>query len=187
MAGPAASEYVTRKAEAHKALLAGLVARQDELLQSIRALAGEAGPSSEREETALRAHIKHLDHILTGLKSKKLSSTTQGRQVMEAKGIKLCVQKLEGADPKSLRGVSDKVKAELGSGAVFLATAHAGKLSFVLAATPDLAGKGFDAGSLAKKFAAAHGGSAGGRADFAQGGLPEADWDGLVKSLSGLL
>jgi alanyl-tRNA synthetase len=187
VAGPAASEWVTRKAEAHKQLLAGLVAKQDELLRSIRALDGEAGPSSEREETALRAHIKHLDNMLTGLKARKLSDTTAGRQVLEAKGIKLCVQKLEGADPKSLRGVSDKVKAELGSGAVFLAAAHAGKLSFVLAATPDLTDKGFDAGALAKKFAAAHGGSAGGRADFAQGGLPEADWDQLVASLSGLL
>ena len=130
---------------------------------------------------------KHLENVLTGLKAKKLSGATEGRQVFEAKGIKLCVQKLEGADPKSLRGISDKLKSELGSGAVFLAAPHAGKISFVLAATPDLAGKGFDAGSLAKKFAAAHGGSAGGRADFAQGGLPEADWDKLVASLSGLL
>jgi len=106
---------------------------------------------------------------------------------VEVKGVKLCAQRLEGADPKSLRGISDKIKAELGSGAVFLAAPHAGKLSFVLAATEDLAGRGFDAGSVAKKFSAAHGGSAGGRAGFAQGGLPDADWDRLVESLSSLL
>ncbi|MBI5241780.1 MAG: alanine--tRNA ligase [Elusimicrobia bacterium] len=187
VAGPAASEYVTRKAEAHKAAMAALVAKQDALLKDIRALGGEAGPCPEREESSLRSHLKNLENSLTGLKAKKLSGSTAGRKVLETKGIKLCVQKLEGADPKSLRGVSDKVKSELGSGAVFLAAAHAGKLSFVLAATPDLAGKGFDAGSLAKKFAAAHGGSAGGRADFAQGGVPDSDWDQLVASLSGLL
>jgi len=187
VAGPAASEWVVKKAEAHKALLAGLVARQDGLLQELRDLGGEAAPCAMREEASLRGHLKHLENMLTGLKAKRLSGSTEGRQVLEAKGIKLCVQKLEGADPKSLRGISDKLKSELGSGAVFLGTPHAGKISFVLTATPDLAGKGFDAGSLAKKFAAAHGGSAGGRADFAQGGLPEADWDKLVASLSGLL
>jgi alanyl-tRNA synthetase len=186
VAGPAASEWVVKKAEAHKALLAGLVAKQDGLLKELRALGAQAEPCAMREEAALRAHLKHLEHLLTGAKAKKLSGTTEGRKVLEAKGIKLCVQQLPGADPKSLRGISDQLKSELGSGAVFLAAPHAGKISFVLAATPDLAGKGFDAGSLAKRFAAAHGGSAGGRADFAQGGLPEADWDGLVKSLAGL-
>jgi alanyl-tRNA synthetase len=187
VAGPAASEWVVKKSEAHKALLAQLVAKQDGLLKEIAALGGQAAPGAVREEASLRAHLKSLENILTGLRAKKLSGTTAGRKVLEAKGIKLCVQKLDGADPKSLRGISDKLKSELGSGAVFLAAPHAGKISFILAATPDLAGKGFDAGSLAKRFAAAHGGSAGGRADFAQGGLPEADWDQLVASLSGLL
>ncbi len=187
VAGPAASEWVVKKAEAHKAAMAQLVAKQDALLKDIRSLDGQAAPCAMREEASLRTHLKSLENALIGLKAKRLAGTTEGRQVLEAKGIKLCVQKLDGADPKSLRGISDKLKSELGSGAVFLAAPHAGKISFVLAATPDLAGKGFDAGSLAKKFAAAHGGSAGGRADFAQGGLPEADWDQLVASLSGLL
>jgi alanyl-tRNA synthetase len=187
VAGPAASEWVVKKAEAHKAALAQLVAKQDGLLKEIGSLGGKAAPCEVREEASLRTHLKSLENTLTGLKSKKLSGTTAGRKVLEAKGIKLCVQKLDGADPKSLRGISDKLKSELGSGAVFLAAPHAGKISFVLAATADLAGKGFDSGALAKKFAAAHGGSAGGRADFAQGGLPEADWDQLVESLAGLL
>jgi alanyl-tRNA synthetase len=187
VAGPAASEWVVKKAEAHKALLAALVARQDALIQEARALDGSAAPCAMREEAALRAHLKNLENSLTGLKAKKLSGMTAGRRVLDIKGIKLCVQKLEGADPKSLRGISDKLKSELGSGAVFLAAPRAGKISFVLAATADLAGKGFDAGALAKKFTAAHGGSAGGRADFAQGGLPDSDWDELVASLSSLL
>ena len=57
----------------------------------------------------------------------------------------------------------------------------------MLAAIADLAGRGFDAGALAKKFAAVRGGSAGGRPDFAQGGLPDGDWEQVVAGLCGLL
>jgi alanyl-tRNA synthetase len=101
--------------------------------------------------------------------------------------VKVCFQRLDGADPKSLRGLSDKIKTEVGSGLVFLAAPGGGKLSFVLAATADLAAKGVDAAKIAKAFAAANGGSAGGRADFAQGGAADADWDKTVESLTALI
>jgi alanyl-tRNA synthetase len=50
-----------------------------------------------------------------------------------------------------------------------------------------LAAKGVDAARIAKAFAAANGGSAGGRADFAQGGAADADWDKTVSSLTALI
>jgi alanyl-tRNA synthetase len=185
IAGAVVAEHIAQRAAAHKAELVRLAARQDELLTQVRGLGGKAEPAAH-EETVLRAKIKELENVLDGLRSKKLAASCAGRQVVEIKGLKLCAQRLEGADPKSLRGISDKIKSELGSGAVFLAAPHAGKLSFVLTATPDLAGK-FDAGALAKKFSAACGGSAGGRADFAQGGLPDSDWAKLVADLSALI
>jgi len=187
LAGGAVSEWLAQKAEARKKDLAQLRDRQDALLKKIRGLGGRAEPCPQPAPSALRAHLKNLENSLSGLKAGRLSAATAGRKVVEVKGLRLCVQRLEGADPKSLRGLCDKVKAELGSGAVFLAAPRAGKLSFVLAATADLAGQGFDAGAVAKKFSAAHGGSAGGRADFAQGGLPDGDWDKLIASLLSLL
>ncbi|MDD5656141.1 MAG: alanine--tRNA ligase [Elusimicrobia bacterium] len=186
VAGPALTAYLERRDEARKRLLARLVERQDALLGEIRGLGGKAEPAPEREESSLRANVKRLENDLRGLKSRSLSGATRGRRVLEVKGLKLMVQRLEGADPKSLRGLSDKLKAELGSGAVFLAAPREGKLSFVLTATPDLAGR-LDAGASARKFAAARGGSAGGRADFAQGGIPDADWEALVAGLTGSL
>lgn len=132
--------------------------------------------------------LKALENKLGQLKASKLAAQAQaGSKTVEIKGVKLVLQRLEGADPKSLRGLSDKIKAEVGSGLVFLAAPGEGKLSFVLAATPDMAGKGVDAARIAKAFAAAHGGSAGGRADFAQGGAADGDWDKAVESLTALI
>ena len=81
---------------------------------------------------------------------------------MDAGGLKVFAASPH-ADPKILRELSDKAKAELKSGFVFLASGTGEKLSFVLAATQDLASRGMDAARSAKAFAQARGGSAGGR------------------------
>ncbi|MBI5247662.1 MAG: alanine--tRNA ligase [Elusimicrobia bacterium] len=128
---------------------------------------------------------KALENKLGQLKSAKLAAQADaGKQTVEIGGVKLVLQRLDGADPTSLRGLSDKIKGEVGSGLVFLATPGNGKLSFVLAATADLAGKGVDAAKIAKSFAAQNEGSAGGRADFAQGGAADKSWDDVVASLT---
>ncbi|OGR46100.1 MAG: alanine--tRNA ligase [Elusimicrobia bacterium GWC2_65_9] len=151
--------------------------RQRELTAAIEALGGKAPVRIEG--------LNALENQLDALKANKLAAQAEaGKQILEVKGVKVCVQRLDGADPKSLRGLSDKIKAELGSGLVFLATPGGGKLSFVLAATADLAAKGVDAAKIAKAFCAANGGSAGGRADFAQGGAADQDWDAAVASLT---
>jgi alanyl-tRNA synthetase len=188
IAGKAVEEYAALQHAAKAKALADLEARQIELIESIEALGGKAKPASSRGEAELKAHLKRLESQLGALKSNKLAAQAEaGKKIVEIKGVKVCFQRLEGADPKSLRGLSDKIKAEVGSGLVFLAAPGAGKLSFVLAATADLAAKGVDAAKIAKAFAAANGGSAGGRADFAQGGAADADWDKTVESLTALI
>ena len=185
LAGKAVEEFAAARAAAKLSALAELEERQIELVESIEALGGKAKPAASREESALKAHLKQLENQLGVLKASKLAARAEaGKKILEINGFKLCVQRLDGADPKSLRGLSDKLKAEIGSGLVFLAAPGADKLSFVLAATADLAAKGVDAAKIAKAFAAANGGSAGGRADFAQGGALDADWDKTVASLA---
>jgi len=154
-------------------------ARRRELVAQIEALGGKPGSPD---------NVKQLEGQLAALKASRLAAQAEtGRKILEVKGVKFCAQRLDGADPKSLRGLSDKIKAEVGSGLVFLAAPGGGKLSFVLAATPDLAARGVDAARIAKAFASAHGGSAGGRADFAQGGAADDDWDKTVASLAALI
>ncbi|MDD5303669.1 MAG: alanine--tRNA ligase [Elusimicrobia bacterium] len=179
IAGKAVEEYAASQRNAQLKAESELQAKAEALAASIRALGGKAEASEG---------LKALENKLGQLKANKLAAQAEaGKIIVEVKGVKLCVQRLDGADPKSLRGLSDKLKAEVGSGLVFLAAPGEGKLSFVLAATPDMAAKGVDASKIAKAFAAAHGGSAGGRADFAQGGAADGDWDKTVESLTALI
>jgi alanyl-tRNA synthetase len=180
LAGKAVEEFAAAQHAAKGKALAEQKLRQEELVSQIEALGGHVAYKIE--------NVKQLENQLAGLKADKLAAQAEaGKKIVDVNGVKLCVQRLDGADPKSLRGLSDKIKAEVGSGLVFLAAPGAGKLSFVLAATADLAAKGVDAAKIAKAFAAANGGSAGGRADFAQGGAADADWDKTVSSLTALI
>jgi alanyl-tRNA synthetase len=180
LAGKAVEEHAALQHAAKAKAAAAQTAHQAELVAAIEALGGKVAPGND--------NLKQLENQLGALKANKLAAQAEaGKKIIEVKGVKLCVQRLDGADPKSLRGLSDKIKTEVGSGLVFLAAPGAGKLSFVLAATSDLAAKGVDAAKIAKAFAAANGGSAGGRADFAQGGAADADWDKTVESLTALI
>jgi alanyl-tRNA synthetase len=179
IAGKAVEEHAAAQHAAKSMAQAEQKLRQEELVAQIEALGGRVSKIES---------VKQLESQLGALKANKLAAQAEaGKTMLDVKGVKLCVQRLDGADPKSLRGLSDRIKAEVGSGLVFLAAPGAGKLSFVLAATPDLAAKGVDAAKIAKAFAAANGGSAGGRADFAQGGAADSDWDKTVESLAALI
>ncbi len=189
LAGKAVADYDRLKEQERGEALAQLREREGELLEQVLSFGGKAEPlPASADEQALRVREKELRELLGRLRIKKLGERAEAaKKVLELGGIKVLTQRLEGADPKSLRSLSDKAKSELGSGLVFLAAPGAGKLSFVLAATPDLASKGVDAAKIAKSFASASGGSAGGRADFAQGGCADSDWEGVLETLAGCL
>ena len=188
IAGKRLAEYEAERRQAQKTALGQLQAKHQELVAAIEGLGGKAADAPPHDEAGLKARIKALENIIGGLKSKQLAAQSEsGRKILDIKGLKFCAQRLEGADPKNLRSLSDKIKSELGSGLVFLGAPQNGKLSFVLAATPDLASKGIDAAKIAKAFASAAGGSAGGRADFAQGGVQDSAWDALIENLAGFV
>jgi alanyl-tRNA synthetase len=179
LAGKAVEEHAAERLAAEKKAAAEAAAKLKDLAAQIAALGGKVSPQDG---------LKQLESRLGELKAQRLAAQAEsGKTIVEVNGVKVCLQRLDGADPKSLRGLSDKLKSELGSGLVFLAAPGAERLSFVLAATPDLAAKGVDAAKIAKAFAASRGGSAGGRADFAQGGAADGDWDQLVESLKPLI
>jgi len=53
--------------------------------------------------------------------------------------------------------------------------------------TQDLVGKGLSAAEIARDVAAIQKGRAGGKADFAQGGGPDADWEDIVNRVKELV
>ncbi|MBI5629972.1 MAG: alanine--tRNA ligase [Elusimicrobia bacterium] len=190
LAGIAVEDYERAKAREEEESVSQLLKRERELLEEISALGGKADELApdERAEPALRSREKELKELVARLKAKKLSAAAlSGHQITQVKDTRLLSQRFDGADPKSLRSLSDKLKGEIGSGLVFIAAPGNGKLSFVLAATADLPPKGYDAAKIAKAFAAARGGSAGGRADFAQGGMADLDWEKTVSALAALI
>jgi alanyl-tRNA synthetase len=187
LAGKAVNDYESLKNHEEQQSVFQLLSRQKDLLGEISTLGGHAeeSPPSARSLSELHIKEKELKELITRLKFRKLASALEAEsKTIDIAGLRLKAQRLDGADPKSLRELSDKAKKALGSGLVFLAAPNEGRLSFVLAATPDLLAKGLNTAKIAKAFASRLSGSAGGRADFAQGGIADSDWDHVLAELS---
>jgi alanyl-tRNA synthetase len=90
-------------------------------------------------------------------------------------GVALIAKILDGVGGKELRGVAEAFKQQLTDGGVVaLVGISDGKAAVTVAVTADLTGR-FSAADLAKAAVLAMGGQgAGGKADFAQGGAPDA-------------
>jgi len=89
-------------------------------------------------------------------------------------GVALIARVLDGVGGKELRGVAEEFKKQLASGIVALVGTSDGKAAVTVAVTADLIAR-FSAADLAKAAVLAMGGQgAGGKADFAQGGAPDA-------------
>jgi alanyl-tRNA synthetase len=92
----------------------------------------------------------------------------------EINGVKLIARVLDGVDGKGLRGVAEDFRKQVGSGVVALIGVTDGKAAVTVAATSDVTDR-VNAADLARAAVIAMGGQgAGGKADFAQGGAPDA-------------
>ena len=90
-------------------------------------------------------------------------------------GVTLLAQTVEGADPKSLRGLVDARKAEIGSGVVALVATNDGRAAMAVGVTDDLTPRISAVGLVRAGVAALGGQGGGGRPDLAQGGGPDAE------------
>ncbi|RUO33077.1 alanine--tRNA ligase [Aliidiomarina soli] len=90
-------------------------------------------------------------------------------QVVEVNGVKVIIAELQGAEAKSLRGMVDDLKNQLGEGIVMLATSSDEKVSLIAGVTKSLTAK-VKAGDLVNHVASQVGGKGGGRPDMAQAG-----------------
>src|SRR5258708_34621064 len=89
-------------------------------------------------------------------------------QVREVAGVKVVTRKLDGADPRTMREMADRMRQKHGSAVVALGSdLGEGKVALLVAVTPDLTSK-IKAGDIIKNIAPIVGGTGGGRPDLAQ-------------------
>ncbi|NIJ41168.1 alanyl-tRNA synthetase [Parvibaculum indicum] len=93
----------------------------------------------------------------------------------DVNGVQLLSRRLDGVNPKDLRGLIDEGKKQVGSGIVaYVAVSEDGKVGIAVGVTDDLTAR-YNAVDLVKTGAAALGGKGGGgRPDMAQAGGPDA-------------
>lgn len=131
---------------------------QDRVLESLRKLQ-EDRRRIERELDEARAEIARA----------AAGDLVQGAR--EIGGVKVLVGRFDG----DLREQADRLRDQLGSSMVVLASERGPKAVILVATTKDLAGKRVHSGKVVKELAAYIGGGGGGRPDLAQagGGRPE--------------
>jgi len=84
--------------------------------------------------------------------------------------VKVLAAEARGIEMQTLRDMSDKLREQLGSAVVVLATVVDDKPQLLVAVTDDLLARGLHAGELVKAIARVVGGGGGGRASLAQAG-----------------
>ena len=120
---------------------------------------------------ALLERTRTLEKELERLKQKLASSAGSdlASQAVPIDGLQVLAARLDGTDPKSLRGTVDQLKQKLGTAAIILAAVNDDRISLVAGVSDDATDR-IKAGELVNAVATPIGGKGGGRADMAQGG-----------------
>ncbi|MCX7022354.1 MAG: DHHA1 domain-containing protein, partial [bacterium] len=156
--GMAAVEHVNRRE--------GLLNRAASLVKAPPAeLPGRVETLLDDRRLAERKILELEERLASGGEGRNLADEAE-----EIDGVRLLAAELPGVGAKALRGTVDRLKEELGSAVVLLATRDGDKAVLACGVTDDLVQKGLHAGKLMGGLAPLLGGQGGGRPDFAQGG-----------------
>jgi len=140
-------------------------------LSSVAELVKGDRDSVEFKVSALLERTRTLEKELDRLKQKLASNAGSdlAAQAVQIGGLQVLAARLDGTDPKSLRGTVDQLKQKLGTAAIVLAAVNDGRISLVAGVSDDATDR-IKAGELVNAVATPIGGKGGGRADMAQGG-----------------
>jgi alanyl-tRNA synthetase len=161
----------TRRVEA----LTGAAAEQYLLDQQERLyrLADRLGsPIAEIEERieSLQAEVERLRRLSEDVARTQVAAIADG--LVDGAALvgdaHLVVARVDAASVDMLRDIADRVRARLQPSLLVLAAVVDGRPSFLVAATPDLVGRGVHAGNIVREVARAAGGGGGGRPGIAQ-------------------
>ncbi|WP_323017918.1 alanine--tRNA ligase [Castellaniella sp.] len=138
---------------------------------------------------ALQHQTRQIERELERLQDKLAAAAGSdlAGQAVDVSGVKLLATRLNGVDPKALRGMVDQLKSKLSNAVILLAAVTDDKISLVAGVSPELTAR-VKAGDLVGAIAAQVGGKGGGRPDMAMGGGSDvAALDGAVAGVAGWL
>ena len=128
-------------------------------------------------------HMKSLEKELAALKTRLAANQGDAlvSKALDIKGVKVLAATLDDADGNALRDTVVRLKDQLKTAVIVLASVQDGKVSLVAGVTADCTGK-VKSGDLVNFVAQQVGGKGGGRPDMAQAG--GTDPAGLPKALA---
>ncbi|MFA5039553.1 MAG: alanine--tRNA ligase [Candidatus Omnitrophota bacterium] len=153
--------------------------RVTESMELLREISEQLKTKPERFAAALRSQaerLKSMEKELSRYQEKTLAQDVEeiARAAKPAGGEQFITHVFMNADIGFLRRAVDLFKKKLPKDAIFfLAGQKEADAFFVCGLTSDLVARGMSADAILKKILSAHGGSGGGRKDFAQGGLKD--------------
>ncbi len=113
---------------------------------------------------ALEKDVDELKSLMASAKGDEMLD-----RVVDVDGIKVLAAELDGLDAQSLRSTIDRLKDQLGTAIVVIASVDQGKVRLAAGVSKDLISR-IQAGNLVNFVAQQIGGKGGGRPDFAQAG-----------------
>ncbi len=154
--GPGAFHHVKQEERVLADAAERIKARPLELLEKVDKLAGSAR-ELEREIQRLQARLA------AGTQERLL------RQAVEVDGVRVVASVVDLRDPKGIRELGDRLRDQLGTGVVVLASHSGERVTWITMVTKDLTDR-LHAGHLARDLAKLTGGGGGGRPDVAEAG-----------------
>jgi len=154
--GPGAFRHVKHEEEVLAQAAERIKARPLELTEKLEKLAG-----------ATRELEKEIQRLQGRLAAGSLAQLVGQAQTVE--GIRVIAAQVDLRDPKGIRELGDRLRDQLGSGAVVLAAQVGDRVAWVTMVTKDLTAR-LHAGNLARDLAKLTGGGGGGRPDVAEAG-----------------
>lgn len=116
----------------------------------------------------LRAARRELDQYKAEEISSSIDKFIENGQTIN--DVKLIREEFTAMSVDDMRQISDEIKSATKGAVIVLASVNDGKVNFIVSVTDDLLDKGYHAGNMVKKIAAAADGGGGGKADMAQAG-----------------
>jgi alanyl-tRNA synthetase len=166
-----------------------MVRRRDELLREIGKLLKSPEDQTVERVEKLIAGVRELEKRIAEVERKKSGSAVHdlvaGARTFD--GTHAVVARVDGIDPKAMRGISDEIRDRLKSAVVVLAGETPSGVAVTVAVTPDVAER-FHAGKIIQELVPLVDGRGGGKPDFAQaGGKNPAGIPALLEKANALL